>query len=102
MMRELYAPNYEARRLETLIRSEGRCENTIVDETDEVIWRCPHRIGTFKISRAHNPCFEQLLIHHPNDDPWNPDAIMIAVCAQRGVPLRLEHWPVRSGGCRSA
>jgi hypothetical protein len=81
MMRELYAPNYEERRLETLLRAEGRCENKIVDENGEVLWRCPHRLGTFKISRAHNPCFEQLLIHHPNDDPWNPGAEMIAVCA---------------------
>src|SRR5207248_3131836 len=28
-----------------------------------------------------NLYFEQLLIHHPNDDPWNPDAEMVAVCA---------------------
>ena len=75
MMRELYAPNYEARRLETLLRSEGRCEN-VVDGR-----RCPNRIGTLKISHAHNLYFEQLMIHHPNDDPWNPDAEMVAVCA---------------------
>ena len=87
MMRELYAPNYEARRLETLMRSEGRCENTMVDGTGQVIWRCPHRLGIFKISHAYNPCFEQLLIHHPNDDPWNPDAIMIAVCASCHMKL---------------
>ena len=75
MMRELYADNYEERRQETLMRAEGCCENKRDGQ------RCPNRLGVFKISHAHNAYFEPLLIHHPNHDPWNPLAEMIAVCA---------------------
>lgn len=88
-MRELYAPNYEERRLQTLIRSEGRCEHVINGR------RCPNRIGTLKISHAHNLYFEQLLIHHPNNDPWNPDADMIAVCAS--CHMKLHRKPDTNG-----
>jgi hypothetical protein len=89
MMHELYADNYEQRRMETLLRSEGRCENVIDGQ------RCKHRLGTLKISHAHNMYFEQLLIHHPNDDPWNPDAEMLAICA--GCHMILHRKPDEKG-----
>ena len=51
MMRDLYADNYPQRRLEVLLRAEGRCENTVDGQ------RCKNRLGTFKISHAHQPYF---------------------------------------------
>lgn len=81
MMRDLYADNYAERRQEALLRSEGRCENNKDGQ------RCSHRLGTFRISHSHNAYFEQLLIHHPNSDPGNPDAVMIAVCASCHMKL---------------
>ncbi len=81
MMRELYADNYEERRLEILLRAAGRCENVIDGQC------FPHGLGTVKMSRAYNPFFEQLFIHHPNNDPWNPNAVMIAVCASCHMKL---------------
>ncbi len=89
MMRELYAPNYPQRRLEALIRSEGQCEHVIDGK------RCPNRLGTFKISRAGNACFEQLYIHHPNHDPWNPEAELVVVCS--GCHMRLHRQPEQDG-----
>ncbi len=75
MMRELYAPNYPERRLEALLRSGGQCENIIDGK------RCPNRIGMLKVSHAHNIYFEQLYVHHVNDDPENPEAELICYCA---------------------
>lgn len=89
MIRELYAPNYEERRQDTFLRAAGRCENSRDGQ------RCPHRLGTLKISHAHNLYFEPLLIHHPNDDPWNPDAEMIAVCAS--CHMKLHRMPDANG-----
>jgi hypothetical protein len=75
MMRELYAPNYPQRREAALLRAAGQCEK-IVDGQ-----RCPNRIGTFKISHAHNMYFEQLYVHHVNSDPENEQAELICYCA---------------------
>jgi len=74
MIHDLYAPNYEERKLAALIRSGGRCENVIHGK------RCTHCLGTFKISRARNAGFEHLHIHHVNDDPHNPDAELMVLC----------------------
>jgi len=87
MMRDLYADNYLKRRLEVLLRAEGRCEHTIDGKP------CPNRLGTFKISRSHQPYFEQLYMHHPNGDPENPDAEMIAVCASCHMKLHRQPGP---------
>ncbi len=81
MMHDLYADNYAERRQETFLRAAGRCEHIIHGQ------RCPNRLGTFKISHAHNPYFEQLSIHHPNNDPENPQAEMVAVCASCHMKL---------------
>lgn len=89
MMPELYAPNYPQRRLEALIRSEGRCENIINGK------RCPNHLGMFKISRAGNACFEQLYIHHPNQDPWNPEADLQVVCSR--CHMLLHRQPEQDG-----
>lgn len=89
MMRELYASNYPERRLEALIRSEGRCEHVMDGK------RCPNRLGTFKVSHAGNACFEQLYIHHPNHDPWNPEAELLAVCSS--CHMRLHRQPEQDG-----
>lgn len=89
MICDLYAGNYEERRQETLMQAAGRCENMLDGQC------CKRRLGTFKISRVYNPCFEQLLIHHPNNDPWNPDADMIAVCAS--CHMKLHRNPATSG-----
>jgi hypothetical protein len=75
MMRELYAPNYPQRREAALLRAAGQCEK-IVDGQ-----RCPNRAGTLKISHAHNLYFEQLFVHHVNDDPENDEAELICYCA---------------------
>jgi hypothetical protein len=75
MMHDLYADNYPVRRQEALLRAAGRCENAVDGR------RCTNRLGTFKISHARNPCFEQLYVHHVNDDPENPDAELIVLCA---------------------
>src|SRR6266567_4770925 len=75
MQAKLYAANYAQRRIETLNRSGGRCENILANEK-----RCPVRLGDWRITHSYQLQFEQLLIHHPNGDPENPDAEMIAVC----------------------
>ena len=89
MMRELYAPNYPQRRLEALLRCEGRCEN-IVDGQ-----RCSNHLGMFKISHAGNACFEQLYVHHPNQDPWNEEAALLVVCSS--CHMRLHRQPEQDG-----
>ena len=89
MMRELYAPNYPQRREEALLRAAGRCENMVDGQ------RCPNRIGTFKISHAHNLYFEQLYIHHVNDDPENEDAELICYCAS--CHMKVHRQPVADG-----
>ena len=75
MMRDLYAPNYSQRREAALLRAAGQCEK-IVDGS-----RCPNRVGTLKVSHAHNLYFEQLYIHHVNNDPENDEAELICYCA---------------------
>jgi hypothetical protein len=89
MRRELYADNYPHRRLEALIRSGGRCEHVIEGK------RCPSRLGVFKISHAGNACFEQLFIHHPDHDPWNPEAELLVICSS--CHMRLHRQPEQDG-----
>jgi len=89
MIRDLYANNYPQRRLEALICSEGQCEHVIDGK------RCPNRLGVFKISHAGNACFEQLFIHHPNHDPWNPEAELLVVCSS--CHMRLHRQPEQDG-----
>ncbi len=80
MRQELYAANLRTRREAALLRSGGQCENMLTDEDGNAV-RCPNRIGVFKISRAHNACFEQLHLHHPNGDPENPAAEVLLYCS---------------------
>ena len=89
MMYELYADNYDQRRLEALLRSGGQCEHIIEGR------RCPHRIGTLKVSHAHNLYFEQLYVHHVNGDPENPDAELICYCAS--CHMKVHRKPGSSG-----
>jgi hypothetical protein len=87
MIHDLYADNYQQRRAGAFLRSEGRCENLVNGQ------RCPNRLGTFKISRAHNIYIEQLFLHHPNGDPENPDADVLAVCASCHMRLHRQPGP---------
>jgi|SRR5579859_3625154 len=89
MMHDLYAPNYPQRREAALLRAAGRCENIIVGQ------RCPNRIGTLKVSHAHNLYFEQLYIHHVNDDPENDEAELICYCA--ACHMKAHRQPVAGG-----
>jgi len=89
MMRDLYADNYRERRLEALLRSGGQCEQ-IIDEK-----RCPNRVGILKISHAHNIYFEQLYVHHVNDDPENEEAELICHCAS--CHMRAHRQPGSNG-----
>jgi hypothetical protein len=89
MMRDLYADNYHRRRLEALLRSGGQCENIIDGK------RCPNRVGILKISHAHNMYFEQLYVHHVNDDPENPEAELICYCAS--CHMRAHRQPGSNG-----
>jgi hypothetical protein len=75
MQAKLYANNYQERREETFLRAGGQCENTLANGE-----RCPVRLGDWRITRSKQLQFEQLLIHHPNGDPENPNAGMLAVC----------------------
>ena len=89
MMRELYAPNYPQRREAALLRAAGRCEK-IVDGR-----RCPNQAGTLKVSHAHNLYFEQLYVHHVNDDPENEDAELICYCAS--CHMKAHRQPLAGG-----
>jgi hypothetical protein len=83
---KLYAANYQERREETFLRSGGRCEHILPDGQ-----RCPVKLGDWRITRSKQVQFEQLLIHHPNGDPENPDAETMAVCW--GCHMRLHRQP---------
>ncbi len=76
MNKKLYAPNYEQRRALAFLRSGGRCEN-ILASTGQ---RCPVKLGDMRITRSGWLQFEQLICHHPNNDPENPDAELLFVC----------------------
>lgn len=89
MMRDLYAPNYAQRREEAILRATGRCEKIIDGQ------RCPNRVGTLKISHAHNLYFEQLYVHHVNDDPENEEAELICYCAS--CHMKAHRQPVAGG-----
>ena len=89
MMRDLYAPNYAQRREEALLRAAGRCEK-IVDGQ-----RCPNRAGILKVSHARNLYFEQLYVHHVNDDPENEAAELICYCAS--CHMKAHRQPVAGG-----
>ena len=90
MMRELYAPNYPQRREAALLRAAGQCEKIIDGQ------RCPNRAGRLKISHAHNLYFEQLYVHHVNDDPENEDAELICYCAS--CHMKAHRQPPVAGG----
>lgn len=75
MQADLYAPNYPTRRMEAFIRSGGRCENMLAPNE-----RCPVKVGDWRITRSGWMQFEQLICHHPNGDPENPDAELLFVC----------------------
>ena len=89
MMHDLYAPNYAQRRLEVLLRSGGQCEKIIDGQ------RCTNQVGTLKISHAHNLYFEQLFVHHVNDDPENEQAELICYCAS--CHMKAHRQPIAGG-----
>lgn len=89
MIHDLYPSNWRARRLECLLRAGGRCENVIDGK------RCPRRLGTLRISRAHNLIVESLHVIHVNDDPENPDAELRAYCP--ACHMRLHRCPGSDG-----
>lgn len=90
MQAKLYASNYWQRREEIFIRSGGQCENIL--PTGE---RCTVKLGDLRITRSRQLQFEQLLIHHPNGDPENPDAEMLAVCWACHMRLHRKPGPGR-------
>jgi len=89
MHTKLYADNYQQRREETFLRSGGRCENVRDGE------RCPVKLGDWRITRSLQIQFEQLLIHHVNGDPENPNAEMLAVCWACHMRLHRKPGPGR-------
>jgi hypothetical protein len=90
MQAELYADNYQERREQTFLRACGRCEN-ILDNGE----RCPVKLGDWRITHSKQLQFEQLLIHHVNGDPENPDAEMIAICWSCHMRLHRKPGPGR-------
>ena len=90
MQTKLYAPNYPERREEIFVRSGGQCENILPDGE-----RCPVKLGDLRITRSRHLQFEELLIHHPNGDPENPDADMLAVCWACHMRLHRKAGPGR-------
>lgn len=91
MQAELYAENYPARRVEAFIRSGGQCENMLSREK-----RCPVKLGDMRITRSGWLQFEQLICHHPNGDPENPDAELLFVCWACHMRLHRRPGPGRS------
>ncbi len=90
MQAKLYAANYAQRREETFIRAGGQCENILNGE------RCPVRAGDWRVTRSKQLQFEQLIIHHVNGDPENPDAVMIATCWACHMRLHRKPGPGRT------
>ena len=90
MQDKLYAPNYPERREETFARADGRCENMLPDGE-----RCPVKLGDWRITRSRQLQFEQLLIHHPDGDPENPNARLLAVCWACHMRLHRKPGPGR-------
>jgi hypothetical protein len=90
MQAKLYHNNYPQRRAETFERAAGQCENILANGI-----RCPVRLGHCRITRSRQIQFEQLLIHHINGDPENPDAEMIAICWACHMRLHRKPGPGR-------
>lgn len=90
MQAKLYAPNYPERREETFARAAGRCENILADGE-----RCPVSLGMWRITRSRQLQFEQLIIHHPDGDPENPNARMLAICWACHMRLHRQPGPGR-------
>ena len=90
MQIKLYAPNYQQRRAETFARADGRCENILADGT-----RCPVRLGDWRVTRSRQLQFEQLIIHHPDNDPENPNARLLAICWACHMRLHRKPGPGR-------
>jgi hypothetical protein len=90
VIKKLYAPNLPQRRIETFIRAEGRCENILSNGQ-----RCPVSLGHTRITHSGNMQFEELLIHHINGDPENPDSEMLAVCWACHMRLHRKPGPGR-------
>ncbi len=93
MQHKLYADNYQERREETFLRAGGRYENILPNGE-----RCPVKLGDWRITHSHQVQFEQLIMHHVNGDPENPDAEMIAVCWACHMRLHRKPGP----GCKKA
>ncbi|HET8843267.1 MAG TPA: hypothetical protein VFN35_17525 [Ktedonobacteraceae bacterium] len=91
MIKKLYAANYPQRREETFLRAAGRCENILAGKE-----RCPTKLGDWRITHSKQLQFEQLIIHHPNGDPENPDAVMIAICWSCHMRLHRRPGPGRT------
>lgn len=91
MQAKLYASNYQQRREETFTRSGGQCENTLANGE-----RCPVKLGDWRITHSYQLQFEQLIIHHVNGDPENPDAVMIAICWACHMRLHRKPGPGRT------
>ena len=91
MQAKLYAYNYQQRREETFNRAGGQCENILANGE-----RCPVKLGQWRITHSKQLQFEQLIIHHPNGDPENPDAEMIAICWACHMRLHRRPGPGRT------
>ena len=89
MNKKLYAPNYPQRRDEAFVRSGGRCENVVNGE------RCHVKLGDIRLTRAKNLQFEDLICHHPNGDPENPEAELLIICCACHMRLHRRPGPGR-------
>lgn len=89
MNKALYHPNYELRRKEAFLRAGGRCENTVNGE------RCKKRNSDWRVTRSGMVQFEQLICHHPNHDPENPEAELLIICWSCHMRLHRRPGPGR-------
>lgn len=90
MQAKLYASNYWQRREEIFARANGQCENILPGGE-----RCPVKLGDWRITRSRQLQFEQLIIHHPDGDPENPNARMLTICWACHMRLHRKPGPGR-------
>jgi hypothetical protein len=89
MNKALYAPNYPQRREEAFLRAAGQCENLLNGE------RCKVRLGDWRTTRSKQLQFEQLICHHVNGDPENPEAELLIICWACHMRLHRQPGPGR-------
>jgi hypothetical protein len=89
MNKALYADNYPVRRQEAFLRAAGQCEHLLNGE------RCKVRLGDWRVTRSKQLQFEQLICHHVNGDPENPEAELLIICWACHMRLHRKPGPGR-------